>query len=73
VLVVEVLSRDDMTFDKLDFYTARGVRELLVVDWQQRSVRCFALQVAQAEHDRSDVLGLSTAAIVAAVDWPPLD
>jgi Uma2 family endonuclease len=73
LLVVEVLSPDDMTFDKLDFYTARGVRELLVVDWQQRSVRCFALQEEQTERDRSDVLGLSTAAIVAAVDWPPLD
>ena len=70
-LVVEVLSPDDMTFDKLDVYTARGVRELLVLDWQERSVRCFALQEDQAERDRSDVLGSSTAAIVAAVDWPP--
>jgi Uma2 family endonuclease len=72
-LVVEVLSPDDMTFDKLDFYTAHAVRELLVVDWQQRSVRCFALQDGQAERDRSEVLGLTTAAIVAAIDWPPLD
>lgn len=73
VLVVEVLSPDDMTFDKLDFYTARGVQELLVVDWQQRSVRCFALQERQAERDRSEVLGLTTADLVAAVDWPPDD
>ena len=72
-LVVEVLSPDDMTFDKLDFYTAHGVRELLVVDWQQRSVRCFALQDGQRESDRSEVLGTTTSALVAAVDWPPLD
>jgi Uma2 family endonuclease len=73
VLVVEVLSPEDMTFDKLDFYAAHGVRELLVLDWQDRSVRCFALQDGRAERDRSDVLGMSTAEVVAAVDWPPLD
>ncbi len=73
LLVVEVLSPDDMTFDKLDFYTARGVQELLVVDGEQRSVRCFALQDGQAERDRSEVLGATTAELVSAIDWPPLD
>ena len=73
VLVVEVLSPDDMTFEKLDFYTARGVQELLVVDWRDRSVRCFALQDGQVERDRSEVLAMTTAEVVAAVDWPPLD
>ena len=69
-LVVEVLSPDDMTFEKLDFYTAHGVQELLVVDWRDRSVRCFALQEGQAERDRSEVLGMTTAEVVDAVDWP---
>ena len=73
VLVVEVLSPEDMTFEKLDFYTARGVRELLVVDWQERSVRCFALEEGQVERDRSQVLDLTTAAIVDRIDWPPLE
>ncbi|MCW2605328.1 MAG: hypothetical protein JWO60_21 [Frankiales bacterium] len=73
LLVVEVLSPDDATFEKLDFYTAHGVQELLVVDVEQRSVRCFALQEGQAERDRSEVLGLTVAEVVAAVDWPPLD
>ena len=73
VLVVEVLSPDDMTFEKLDFYTARGVQELLVVDGERRTVRCFALQAGQVERDRSEVLGMTTAEVVAAVDWPPLD
>lgn len=73
VLVVEVLSPDDMTFDKLDFYTTHGVRELLVVDGQDRSVRCFALQDGQAERDRSEVLGLRTAEIADAVEWPPVE
>ena len=73
VLVVEVLSPDDMTFDKLDFYTAHGVRELLVVDWPTRSVRCFALQDGQVERDRSEVLDMTAADLVAAIDWPPDD
>ena len=73
VLVVEVLSPEDMTFEKLDFYTARGARELLVLDWRDRSVRCFALQDGQAERDRSEVLDLTTADVGAAIDWPPLD
>ncbi len=73
VLVVEVLSPEDMTFEKLDFYTAHGVRELLVLDWQDRSVRCFALQEGQAERDRSEILDMTSAEVVAAIDWPPLD
>lgn len=72
-LVVEILSPDDMTFEKLDFYTAHGVRELLVADWQDRSVRCFALQEGQVERDRSEALGMTTVEIEGAVDWPPLD
>ena len=73
LLVVEVLSPDDATFEKLDFYTARGVLELLVVDAEERTVRCFALQDGQAERDRSEVLEMTTVEVVAAVDWPPLD
>lgn len=62
-----------MPFDKLDVYTAHGVRELLVVDWQDRSVRCFALQESQVARDRSEILGMTTPDLVAAVDRPPLD
>jgi Uma2 family endonuclease len=72
-LVVEVLSPEDMTFDKLDFYTAHGVRELLVVDGRARSVRCFALQDGQRERDRSDVLGTTTDQLVEAIEWPPME
>ncbi len=71
LLVVEVLSPEDMTFDKFDFYTARGVQELLVVDWQDRSVRCFAMQQEQAERRRSELLAMTTADLAAAIDWPP--
>ncbi len=70
LLVVEVLSPDDATFEKLDFYTAHGVQELLVVDPESHTVRCFALQDGQVERDRSEVLGTTTAALVTAIDWP---
>lgn len=73
LLVVEVLSPDDATFEKLDFYTAHGVRELLVVDVEERSIRCFALQDGQAERDHSEVLAMTTAQLVAGIDWPQVD
>lgn len=72
VLVVEILSPDDETFAKLDFYRRHGVSELLVADWRSRTVRCLALQEEPQERDRSDVLAMSTAQIEAQVDWPPL-
>jgi Uma2 family endonuclease len=31
-MAVEILSEDDPTYQKLDFYKSRGVREVLVVD-----------------------------------------
>jgi hypothetical protein len=34
-------------------------------------VRCFALQQDQSERDRSDVLGMSTAEVVLAVNLGP--
>ncbi len=70
-LVVEVLSPDDQSFAKLDFYTARGVRELLVADWQTQTVRCFALQDGQQERDRSEVLDIAMSVLEAEIDWPP--
>jgi len=70
VLVVEVLSPDDESLSKVSFYTAHGVRELLVVDGGARTVRCLALQDGQVERDRSDVLGLEMRDIEAHIDWP---
>ncbi len=73
VLVVEILSPDDETFAKLDFYTAHGVQELLVADWQTRTIRCFAMQEGQQQRDHSEVLEATMAELEASVDWPPLD
>ncbi len=73
VVVVEVLSPEDETFAKLDFYTAHGVQELLVADWRTRTIRCFAMQEGQQERDRSEVLEATMAELEEAIDWPPLD
>jgi Uma2 family endonuclease len=41
--LVEVLSEDDKTYDKLEFYGLLGVRELLIVDAETRRVELFRL------------------------------
>lgn len=40
-LVVEIRSTGDETYDKLDFYAARGVREVLVVHPVERRVEVY--------------------------------
>jgi Uma2 family endonuclease len=72
VLVVEILSPDDGTFDKLDFYRDHGVRELLVLDWTTRTVRVLDLQDGHVVRPDSALLGLTTQEITDAIDWPPL-
>ncbi len=41
VAVFEVLSPDDKTFQKFDFYHRHGVQEMVVVDPQRRQVRVW--------------------------------
>lgn len=70
LLVVEVLSPDDASLEKVPFYAGRGVQELLLLDPRDRSVRVLELQAGGGDVDRSEVLGLSVAELVAAVEWP---
>ena len=74
VLVVEVVSPDDETFDKLAFYADHGVREVLTADPQERQVRVWRLDGAAAgeahEVEHCEVLDASAAALTAAVRWP---
>lgn len=73
VIVVEILSPNDETWQKLGFYAAHDVEELLVVNPRERSVRWFrrdgdAFRAASA----SRRLTLSSDELAAALDWPPL-
>ena len=70
-LVVEVVSPDDETFAKFDFYAAHGVEELVVADPQARRVRCWQQAPGgYEERDRSDVLGVVMATVESGIRWP---
>ncbi len=70
-LVVEVVSPDDQTYAKLEFYAARGVDEVLVVDGDLRTARWFILTDGRYD-DRpaSHLLGVRSADIAAGMRWP---
>jgi Uma2 family endonuclease len=71
-LVLEIVSPDDDTWRKLDFYAAHGVDELLIVDPAERSVRWLAL--AEGEYrdvqGRSALLDLDARTLRARITWP---
>lgn len=70
-VVVEVLSPDDETWAKFGFYAARGVRELLVADPAERTVRCWRLvEGAYEPADASELLAVDMVELTAEIDWP---
>jgi Uma2 family endonuclease len=71
-LVVEIVSPDDETWEKLDFYAAHSVDELLVVDPQKRDVRWLALQPSREYQPiaRSALIALGPDELAERIDWP---
>lgn len=70
-LVVEVVSPDDETYDKLPFYAAHGVDEVLTVEGEERRVRIFSLtEGSYQETDHSHLLDVGVTDLIAAVQWP---
>ena len=70
-VVVEVVSPDDETFEKLPFYAAHGVEEVLVVEPEEKKVRVLGLAEGNyEERPTSALLGVSAAEIARAVHWP---
>lgn len=75
-LVVEILSPDDESWDKLPHYAGYGVDEVWMVDPRQCSVSMLVLQGqdylprAYLPSDTSVLLSISAAQVTAAVDWP---
>ncbi len=70
-VVLEVVSPDDETFAKFDFYAAHAVDELLVADPDARTVRCWHLvDGAYVEQAASVLLDVAMATLVAEVNWP---
>lgn len=69
-VVVEVLSPEDETEAKLDFYAARGVREVWVVDPARQALRCLRLTAgAYVDADASGVLAVILARLRDQLDW----
>jgi hypothetical protein len=70
-VVVEIVSPDDETFEKLPFYADHGVEEVLVVEPEEHQVRVFGLvNGSYEERDASAVLDVSGAEVARALRWP---
>jgi non-ribosomal peptide synthetase component E (peptide arylation enzyme) len=69
--VVEVLSPDDESRQKLSFYAEHHVDEVLLVDPAERSVTWLALRDGAYEPvARSGLVDLGPTELAAQLDWP---
>ena len=66
-VVVDIISPDDETLDKLPHYAAFGVDEVVVVDCDRHLVRVFR---GMAEVDESAVLGITADWLEQQIVWP---
>jgi Uma2 family endonuclease len=72
-LVVEIVSPDDESWNKLPFYAAHHVDEVLIVDPQQRSTDWLALDTDTGAYhatQHSALINLGPAALAEQIDWP---
>jgi Uma2 family endonuclease len=71
-LVVEIISPDDKTWEKLGFYAAHGVDELLIVDPQARRVQWLGRQSdgRYGPVERSALNALGADELAARINWP---
>ena len=70
-LVIEIVSPGDESWEKLPFYAAHGVGEMLIVDPQQRTVSWLGLEAGEYQHlKRSRLIELGADELAAQIDWP---
>jgi Uma2 family endonuclease len=70
-LAVEIVSPGDESWEKLPFYAAHAVGELLIVDPAKRSVEWLALNGSEYRPtERSALLALGAGELAALIDWP---
>jgi Uma2 family endonuclease len=70
-LAVEIVSPGDDTWQKLPFYAAHDVDELLIVDPQERVVHWLGLRGDGYEPvERSALIDLSATELAERIDWP---
>ncbi len=72
-LVIEIVSPDDDTWNKMPFYARRGVDELLIVDLQKRRVDWLGLEPSGEYRalERSALIESGPAELAQRLDWPP--
>jgi hypothetical protein len=71
VLVGEIESADDETWEKLSFYASLGVEEVVVVSAERRSVTWLILEAGDyARSAGSALLGPESASLVDWIKWP---
>jgi Uma2 family endonuclease len=71
-VVVEVVSPGDESYQKFDFYFARWVEEVLIVDPQRRTVEWYARGAdAFTRSGRSTLLDVDEPTLHGEIDWPP--
>jgi Uma2 family endonuclease len=71
--VVEVLSPDDETWEKFDFYFLRDVDEICVADPVRAELRWFARDAVAHWYrptESSGLLGVTVAQLLSQIDWP---
>jgi Uma2 family endonuclease len=70
-LVVEIVSPGDETWQKLPFYVAHQVDEVLIVDPEQRAIHWLGLAGGEyAPIERSALIDLGHSELAAQIDWP---
>jgi hypothetical protein len=70
-LVVEIVSPGDETWQKLPFYAAHEVDEVLILDPEERAVHWLALTDGEYRPvERSGVIELGPAELGELIDWP---
>jgi Uma2 family endonuclease len=70
-LVVEILSPDDETWQKLPFFAAHDVDEVLIVDPAERTVTWLALRDGEYEPaGRSGLIELGASELAGQINWP---
>jgi Uma2 family endonuclease len=73
-LVVEVVSPGDQTWEKLDFYAAHDVDELLIVDPQQRTVDWLRLvENRYRPVERSELIDVGPAEVAQRISWSAIE
>ena len=70
-LVVEIVSPNDKTWDKLEFYAAHHVDELLIVDPERRTIHWFGrTEDEYSPLARSGLIELGADELAVRLDWP---